>query len=90
MPHRGTQFTVKRGNLMSFDVDKYDTDVNQIRTYALVEHMDEIKLACKIKDEWIIDKTCSHVNSLMKREIISVDTVKDWLTTDALDEKQIN
>jgi hypothetical protein len=75
---------------MSFDVDKYDTDITQIRTYALVGHMNEIKMACKIKDEWIIDSTCSQVNSLMKRKVISVDTMKDWLTTDILDEKQIN
>jgi hypothetical protein len=75
---------------MSFDVDNYDTEVTQIRTYALVEHMNEIKLACKVKDEWIIDNTCSHINGLMKREVISVDTVKDWLCTDTLDEMQIN
>ena len=75
---------------MSFDVDNYDTEVTQIRTYALVEHMNEIKLACKVNGEWIIDKTCSHVNSLMKRQVICVDTVKEWLCTDTLDEMQIN
>lgn len=75
---------------MPFEVDNYSTEVTEIRTYALVEHRNEIKLACKIEDEWIIDKTCSHINDLMRREVISVETVKEWLTTDTLDELQMN
>lgn len=64
---------------MSFNVNNYSSNISEFRTYALVEHKNEIKLACKIEDEWIIDKTCGHVDKLLRQGTITVDIVKEWL-----------
>lgn len=53
------------------------------RVYALVEYRGEIKIAMKDEHEWIIDRTCKHINSLMKSGKLSVAEVRNWLVNDS-------
>ena len=59
-------------------------------SYALVKHKGEVKLACKYDDEWIIDKKCGHVNSLLRKGVVTTGVIREWLATDVLDDKQIH
>lgn len=54
------------------------------RTYALVEHKAELKLAVRIDEEWILDQTCTDINRLLRAGNITKQDVVTWLNMDYL------
>ena len=50
------------------------------RRYSLMNVAGEVKLACYVNGEWIIDATCTSINEMLESGIVAEDSIRGWVS----------